>query len=69
MDNPKTTIAGWVGLLGTVLLTTGTMLPPGNTQKLVSTFGAVLIGGASGVGNIASKDGRDSSIKGRKRRE
>jgi len=58
MENPKTTVAGLVGLLGTILITVGTMLPPGNTQKLIGTLGAVFIGGASGMGNIASKDGK-----------
>ena len=57
MTNPKTTIAGYAGLLGTLLAGLAAVLPPGNTTSYVNMLGLILLGGAAAVGNVASQDG------------
>jgi len=57
MQNPHTTLAGWVGLGGTLLVTLAQALPPGKTTSLLTTIGLLLLGGANSVGNIRSQDG------------
>lgn len=56
MQNPKTTWAGIAGLLGTLLVAVGQVVP-GTAGHVAQSLGAVLAGGAAAYGNIASADG------------
>ena len=54
--NPKTTVAGYLGLAGTILSLIAQAIP-GKAGMILLQIGIVLAGGAAGVGNIVSKDG------------
>ena len=54
--NRKTTVAGYIGLAGTVLGLVAQGIP-GKVGMILLQIGIVLSGGAAGMGNIASKDG------------
>jgi hypothetical protein len=56
VNNPKTTIAGYVGLLGTVLTAVGALFPTTTWGQTLLGLGVVLKG-ADSVGNLASRDG------------
>lgn len=56
MDNPKSTIAGYFGLIGTLLATIGAAFPSKPWAQMLLALGLAL-NGANGIGNIASKDG------------
>ena len=56
MDNPKTTLSGYLGLLGAVLAAIGSAAPTKPWGQTLLTIG-IPLGGANGLGNIASKDG------------
>lgn len=56
MENPKTTISGYLGLLGTVLAAIGAAFPGKTWGQAVLATGIVLKG-ADSIGNIASQDG------------
>ncbi len=56
VTNPKTTLAGYVGLAGTVLMAVGALVPATSWGQVLLALGVVLKG-ADSVGNIASKDG------------
>ncbi len=56
MENSKTTISGYIGLVGTVLMAVATAFPGKAWAQTLVTIGIVLTG-ANGVGNISAKDG------------
>lgn len=56
MQNTKTTLSGYVGLIGTVLAAIGAAFPTKPWAQMFLALGLAL-GGANGIGNIASKDG------------
>ena len=56
MQNPRTSIAGYVGLAGMVLAAIGQALP-GKWSTVITSIGVVATGGAASLGNIVSKDG------------
>lgn len=58
MMHPKTTIAGYLGLLGTVLAAIGSAAPTKGWGQMLLTIGIGLGGAMHGIGNIASADGR-----------
>lgn len=57
MQNPKTTLAGYLGLLGTFLLLAGQVKPHSVWGQTVTQLGMLLSGGAASVGVVAAKDG------------
>ena len=57
MHNPKTTVAGYAGLLGTLLVLVGQVKPGSSWGATLTQLGILLNGGAASVGVIASKDG------------
>lgn len=57
MGNPKTTLAGYAGLLGTLLVTIGQVRPLSPWGQACTQVGLILNGGAASLGVIAAKDG------------
>jgi hypothetical protein len=56
MQNPKTSLAGLIGLVGLLLAGAGQMAP-GRWGQYITMMGLGLSGAANALGNIASKDG------------
>lgn len=56
MENPKTTIAGYIGLAGTILAALGAMFPTTTWGQILLALG-IAIKGADSLGSIAAKDG------------
>lgn len=57
MQNPKTTIAGYAGLLGTLLVLMGQVKPGSSWGQTLTQIGMLLSGGAASLGVVAAKDG------------
>lgn len=57
MQNPKTTIAGYIGMLGTLLVIVGSLKPASSWGQALLQIGAVLSGGGASVGAISAQDG------------
>lgn len=57
MNNPKTTIAGYAGLLGTLMVLVGSLKPMASWGQALVQLGALLGGGGASVGVIAARDG------------
>lgn len=56
MQNPKTTLSGYLTLASTLAAALAQLLPPRASQ--IATTMAIAVGGASAaIGNITSKDG------------
>lgn len=56
MDNPKTTLSGYLGLIGTLMAAVGAAFPQKSWGQLLLTFG-IALKGADSIGNISSRDG------------
>ena len=56
MNNPKTTIAGYIGLAGTIMAALGAMFPTTTWGQILLALG-IAIKGADSLGNIAARDG------------
>lgn len=56
MSNPKTTLNGYLGLLGTLLAVVGAAFPGKSWGQLMLALG-IALKGADSMGNIASQDG------------
>lgn len=57
MQNPKTTMAGYAGLVGTLLVLLGQVKPGSPWGATLTQLGLLLNGGAASLGVIAAKDG------------
>jgi len=57
VNNPKTTIAGYAGVLGTVLVALGQLRPTSAWGQALAQCGLLLTGGAASLGAIAASDG------------
>lgn len=57
MNNPKTTIAGYAGLLGTLMVLMGSLKPLTSWGQALLQLGALLSGGGASMGVIAARDG------------
>lgn len=57
MQNPKTTVAGYAGLVGTLLLLVGQIKPGSGWGATMTQLGILMNGGAVSMGVIAAKDG------------
>lgn len=56
MDNPKTTILGYIGLAGTLMVIIGQTKPTSSWGQVLTQVGVVLSGGASSLGAVNAKD-------------
>ena len=56
MDNPKTTLSGYIGLAGTLMAALGVAFPSKPWGQAILALG-IALKGADSIGNIASKDG------------
>ena len=56
VNNPKTTLSGYIGFIGTIIVGMSALLPPryGHYAMLV---GIALSGAANSLGNVVSQDG------------
>lgn len=61
-QNPKTTLSGYAGVLGTLLATLATALPPGQTQGLLSALGVLPKGRQCGGGEYGQPGWRAISM-------
>lgn len=57
MENPKTTLSGYIGLAGTILAFLGASNPSKWWGQLLLQIGLALKG-ADSIGNITSQDGK-----------
>jgi len=57
MNNPKTTISGYVALIGTLLIVIGGLRPTSAWGDLMIQLGALLSGGGASIAAIAARDG------------
>ena len=56
VKNPKTTVAGYLGMLGMLFAGIGQIIP-GKTGSMLTMIGIALTGSSNAVGNISSQDG------------
>ena len=57
MNDPKTTVAGYLGLVGAFLVLVGQVFPAKSWAQLLTQVGVLLSGGSTSVGLIAARDG------------
>jgi hypothetical protein len=57
IDNPRTTISGYIGLAGTLLALIGGMRPESAWGQILLSAG-IALKGADSVGNLLSRDGK-----------
>jgi len=57
MQNPKTTLAGYIGLLGVMLSVVGSMRPSTSWGATFLQLGSLLSGGGASVAAISARDG------------
>ena len=56
MNNPNTTLSGYLGLVGTLMAAVGAAFPGKSWAQTLLALG-IFIKGADSVGNINSRDG------------
>jgi len=57
MQNPKTTISGYIALIGTLMVLVGGLSPSSSWGRMLLQFGALLSGSGASIAAIAAKDG------------